>query len=682
MKKLICIFLCAAQIIAIIYFPAVSSSINSGVSAPAINKTFHLIQAQKLALANCFELQKTYNEILLKRMKLVESVNAIRASARNKQTLRWTPLITFKLPEKLNYPEEIELVMKPLTLTAEIHMLEHKMNDQRFIIIERVNVLFFSVYVLQEKVRFTEEILQSAQLELSRNRARLAAGTAQQSDIDTMQKNIEKLIGDLARYKRTFHNEKDELSELIELDITTGHSFAPPLQTAQISREHLDSIILHTLDRDHTFYQLKMDESLALINLNTTEELFRKQYGTKINVINPFIITARNGGRINNAAFRIQYDAMVKTFDAPWDGQIRILFIRFTREFMKGQISGTRYIDDEQYALFTACKEYTAARRDREKEERAIRRLVSNEFESLITAKNSAASMIRAVEDTQQQLDRVIGLNKIGKADYDEVKEKQEDYQAIQLDAIDALAAYNDLITNFDRLTCGAITKLLRGQELDTDSGAGGLSLPSEQVHYYIYSDVADVSFIFGLDVPDDFEPEITHFELWYEGVQIGARTAVDRRIKHLTLAVADNDIAQVRLFDGDDFIAQCNADITIARDILQIPKIEQPTEQTTEKTIGSYKIEVNLDGGVSVSTLTLDFNLTVGAGFYRIIYGENEVIDSQLIKADEGFRYLSLLLTALDDVTILIYDKDSQPLGEAWFNTSDLTIKQTITNE
>ncbi|MCL2633093.1 MAG: TolC family protein [Oscillospiraceae bacterium] len=680
LKKL-CVILCVFQLTAFVNIASVVSS----VSAPTILKNFHMAQAQRLALASSPEQRKIYNEILLKRMKYTESVKGIQAKAKNKQTLRWTPLLSFKFPEKLDYPEEIELVMKPLALTAEINTLQHKMNDQRFAIVARVNTTFFKVYVLQEKVRFTEDILAAAELELDRNIARLATGTAKQSDIDNMQKSVDKLIGDLAQLKRNFQTEKEELSDLIRLDVTTGYYFAPPLQTAEISRQQLEFIIKYTLDNDQLYYEMKLAESMALVNLNTTEQLFRKQYGAKVNPVNPFLVAARQGNEIDGAAFKIQYDAMLKTFDKPWDGQYRILFIRFTKEFLKGQISGTRYIEDEMYALYTACMEYAAARKDREATEKALIKQVNSEFEALVTAKNAAASLVKAVEDEKTQLERVIALNKTGKAEYSEVKDKQDEYQSAQVDAIDALAAYNDLLTSFDRLTCGAITKLLRGDGLDTDTGGGGVSLPGDgegNIYYYIYNDIADMTFVFGLDVPDDFEPEITHFELWYEGVQIGTRTAVGNRLKHLALTIGSSDEVTVRVFDGDKFVAECVVDATSPRDILPIPKAEKPNEIPTEKVIGTYKIETVVTGSISTSKLTFVFDTGLGAGFYRIVYGESDVYSSDLIPVDEGFTYLSLLFGSLSDITVLIYDKNQQPLGEAWLDPSEMTVRQLIVND
>ncbi|MCL1823706.1 MAG: hypothetical protein FWG44_05840, partial [Oscillospiraceae bacterium] len=607
--------------------------------SPAPVQTFSLTQAQTIALSNSPEIKKIYNQIILKKMKYTEAVKGIQAKAKNKKTLRWSPLLSFKLPEKLNLIEDFELVMKPIALTAEIVNLQHDMNDKRFAVLSKVSKAFFEVYVLQEKSRFKEEILEISKTELDRNLARLAVGMAKQSDIDIMQKSVEKLTEEVAQLKRSFQIAKEELGDIVKLDVTTNYRFAPPLQTAEISREKLEEIIEYTLNNDQTVYEARIAESIELMNLDQYERLMRAQYGSKMDRINSFINAVRSGLDLDFAAFQLQYNEMLKTFDKPWDGSIKIIFFKFTKEFLKGQISGTRYIEDEMYAVYTACMEYSAARKEREAAEKELRNQVKSEFEALVTAKNVAFSMLRTKEDTRVQLERVISLNKTGKAEYEEVKEKQDDYQAVQIDAIDAMASYNTLLTNFDRLTCGAVTILLKGKGLDTNAGGGGLSLPGEDLYYYIYNDVADLTFVFGIDVPDEFEPEITHYELWYENRQIGERTEADKRIRHLTLVNGDSDYLTVRLFDEDEFIAEAVIDTTTPRDILPVPKAEKADgDKTLEKKVGTYTVSTNVTGTVNTSKITLNFDISANAGFYKIVYGNNDVYNSELIPAADSF--------------------------------------------
>lgn len=82
----------------------------------ASSKTLQLSQAQNMALSNNEEINKTYNQILLKQIQYTEAVDGIRAKVKNLKSFRWTPLLSFKFPEQLDMSEEYDLNVKPLNL--------------------------------------------------------------------------------------------------------------------------------------------------------------------------------------------------------------------------------------------------------------------------------------------------------------------------------------------------------------------------------------------------------------------------------------------------------------------------------------------------------------------------------------------------------------------------------------
>ena len=205
-KRLLSVVLCAALIVPLL---------SSFHPAEAANKTLLLQQAQNLAIANSSDISKKANEIVLKQMKYVEAVKGIQAKVKNLTSFRWTPLLSFKFPEKLKLTEEYELNVKPLTLQAEIDTMRHEMNDMRFSALADVNKLYTKLYVTQEKIRFTSERLKAAEDELKRNKARLATGAATQEDITKMQSAVDKLTTELSNLKRNFETDKQKLSDMI-----------------------------------------------------------------------------------------------------------------------------------------------------------------------------------------------------------------------------------------------------------------------------------------------------------------------------------------------------------------------------------------------------------------------------------------------------------------------------------
>lgn len=645
----------------------------------AANKTLLVEQAQRLALASSKEITKKGNEIILKQMKYVEAVKGIQAKVKNLRSFRWTPLLSFKFPEKLNLTEEYELNIKPLNLQTEIETLRHEQSDLKFKVLAEVNKLYTEVYVLQEKITFTSQRLATAESELARNRQRLITGDATQADIEKMQSSVEALTSELSNLKRSFEDKKQKLSEMIGLDVTSGYSFRSSLKVMSLPREKLDWVTQYTLDNDHSFYVAKAAASTALLNVNAYESLMKNQYGSKMNYIQNFINMSKQGLDVDYSAFQLKYKEMLTALDKPWAGSIRILFFRFTKEWFKGEISGTRYIEDEMYAVYTACMEYSSAKKEKDSAEKELRQTVSDSYENLVTAYNAYQSALKLSDKAGQTLDKIIALNKLGKAEYSEVKDARDNYQEMQLEAVNALASYNDLLYEFDRLTCGAVTIYMSGEETASQSGGTGDSFkvldPISDPYYYIYSSVADMVFHIGVSIPKEFEPSITAFEAWIEGTQVGKRTQLTEELTHLALDYQSSSEITIRLYDGDNYVTECVIDASVPRDVLPI-EAASPTEAEKNPQIGTYSVDTTPLDGLSTSKLTIKLNPDVDAKSYSITYGDHgSVYTTEKLPVSESFTYLTLLIASLDDVTLSLYNSAGESVGTAFFDSSTQRI-------
>lgn len=646
----------------------VQSALSSGsniAQAPLMrNRTLLMEQAQWMAVSASRDISKKANEITLQKMKYVEAVAAIKAKVKNLTTLRWSPLLSFKFPQKLDMTQEYDLNIKPITLQADISTLQHEWSDLRYAALLEANNAYLEAYVLQEKIRFTEERLERAKQELERNQLRLRSGDATQSDIDKMQKSIETLEQEYTTQKRNWESAKVELSEIIGLDVTTGYQFCDGLYTAAIPREQLDTIITYTLNNDHEYYAAKMGTSTALLNLNAYESMMRDQYGSKLDRIKPFVTAAKQGKDIDYAAYQLKYREMLTDIDKPWAGSIRILFFRFSKERLKGEISGTRYIEDEMYALYTACMDYANAKTEQESTEKNLRREITISFENIVSAENAYRAMQDNVAELKERYDRLQPLNRLGKVTYEEVNDTLEEYQAAQVEAMDLLADYNELLYAFDRLTCGAVTKYFKGESLVTDGGSVADSFPSETdastdgAYYHLSTSVADMVFQFGIEIPDGYEPAVTHYELWCGDQQIGERTPATSEIRHLALDYQDTSTLTVRLYDGDTFVGECDIDARVPRDTLDFFSSTQ-TAATTRVPVGSYRLSVTPVGEMHLAELTLTLNASEGVFFYRLTYADGKPVGPKdPIPIEQSFRYLTVLTSSIADIRLVFYDK------------------------
>ncbi|NLV86821.1 MAG: TolC family protein [Clostridiales bacterium] len=652
----------------------------------AANRFLSPEQSQNLALSHSSDIKMKNNEIILKQMKYVEAVKGIQAKVKNLKSFRWSPLLSFKFPQSLNLIEEYELNTKPLVLQTEIETLRHEMADLRYAVLRDVNTQYAEVYILQEKIAFTSERLAAAEDELSKNELRLISGKANQADIDKMKSAAEALTTELSEQKRSFEDKKQKLSDLIGLDVTSGYSFLNNLKSLYLPRENLEGIISHTLKNDHSFYVAKATASTALLNLNAYESLMKNQYGSKMDYIQNFINMAKSGMEVDYAAFQLKYKEMLEALDKPWSGKMRILFFTFTMEWFKGEISGTRYIEDEMYAVYTACMEYSAAKKEQDEVEKELRGLVSDSYENLITAYKAYEAARKISDDAEVLLDKVTALNKLGRADYSELKDARDSYEEMQLEVVEALASYNGLLFEFDRLCCGAVTAFMKGEGFDTQAGAGGDSFsildPISDPYYYIYSSVADMVFSIGVSIPEGFEPEITAFEVWIDGVRIGSKTTIPNEIRHLALDYQDSSEITLRLYNGNKFVTECLIDASVPRDVLPI----EPTEADGEEenpTIGSYTVETTPLGEISISKLSIKLDSGQSAKRYSISYGDmGSVYTTEPISIAESLSYLTLLIVSLDEVTLSFYDSGGELLYKAGFDSGSQTIYKITKNQ
>ncbi len=653
-------------------------------SAALTARTLRLEQAQRMALSVSSDISKQNNQIILKKMKYVEAVDGIRAKVKNLRSFRWSPLLSFKFPQKLDLTEEYDLNIKPLTIQTEIDTLRHGLDDLKYEVTHEVNSQYYEVYLLQETIGFIEEQLASAQEQHERNQAGLRIGNATQTDVDRSQTSVDTLTKKLSSTMREFENAKTKLSELIGVDVTVGYTFANGFKTADIPRDQLETLTQYTLDHDQSFYEAKAATSTALLNVNSYESLMRSQYGGKLNYIQTYINMAKQGMDVDYGAFQIKYKEMLAALDKPWNGKIRILFFRFSKEWFKGEIDGTRYIEDEMYAVYTACMEYGNAKKDQDALEKELRTQVRDTYDAVVTGWNTYETLRDLANKSGETLERLLLLNRIGKATYTEVADEQEAYQTAQQDALDALKEYNDTLSEFDRLTCGAVSKYLKNTGMALDAGEGGDAYavldPISDPYYYVYTSVADLTFYIGVSIPEGFEPAIDSYEVWYAGTQIGERTTVGTELRHLTLDYQDTSTLTIRLYNGDTYVDECEVDASVPRDVLDIECAAPPQE--TERVVGTYTVSTTLQGGVSVSELKLDVNAAENASYYTLTYGEQSIYTTEQRSVRESFSYLTLLITSLDDVTAGLYDRAGDELMRVRFDTSTQELVTIVSAE
>lgn len=655
-------------------------------TAEAAAQKLSLAKAQNMAVANSAGVRKIQNKIEIQEVKYATAVKSIKMKKKNMATFRWTPLLSFKFPEKPTLADEYEWQYKPLQITCVMNELKHQLRDEVLADREAVALVYVEAYICQEKIAFYEESLEKAKAVLQKNRIRLISGEASQADIDKMQSKIDRLTTDLSLQMRTFENKKSRLSKLIHLDVTSGCVFLNPFVEADIPRTILEQLVTYTLDNDQKYYETKLETALSLESLNMMRSMMRNQYGSKMNGIEPYIQQALGGESIDSSAFKKDYNRMLTDIDAPWEGSIKILFIRISKEWFKGAVSGSRYVEDDPYALYSGALEYADAVREQQSAMEELTQTVKDNFETLKTAQIAYTDAVRACGELEEDVRKGTELNRLGSLSYEELSDVQEEYEAQELEALELLGEYSRLLYAYDRLTCGGITAYLEGTDINMKAAQGGNSFLADEVkgeaYYYIEYAVEDHLFRLGVSIPEDYFADsgiqITDFALYVNGEQIGDRTQTTEYLEHLALDLDRTESVRLYLYDEQELVDVCEIDASVYQDTLDIKGGYTLAEKKTVRTAATYRY--TQDSNTNMVTLSISPLPSAEGGeqiaYYRLENREGTAIfGDDLIDVGQEFHYLALLVGDLSQVQAAFYDRSESLLYKGTFEEATASV-------
>ena len=665
-------FLLAAALIAGTFEGAAKIEVRA-----AGTKVLTLDMAKKNGLTNSSEYDKLQAKLYTKQVSFAQAVKSIALKKKNLASFRWTPLLSFKFPEKPDLAEAYEFQFKPVQIQAEIDTIKHQMTDQKLAVYEKVSNLYVDIVALEKTISFDEARNKTLQETLAQNRLKLTLGQATKSDIDAMEKAVRALDSKIAGNKRSLEASKKKLSTAIGMDVTTGYTFVNPFVDANIRRSQLKELTQYTLDRDQTYYETAMNATTSLLSLRTNYSLMSGQYGQTMNYISGYVNQALTGRKINTTAFRKSYDAFLTAVDAPWQGSIKILFISIPKEWFKGKISGIRYVEDEPYALYEAALEYQDALLEKNNAKQTVTQQVEDSFNNLVNIRNSYTALVADAKIAEEELKKEAILNRLGELTYDEYKSSLDDYETLQNDMLSSLAAYSQTLYSFDRLTCGGVTELLKKTGASLGMGAGGESYIKAEyadgASYYIEPIIQEQEFRLGVNIPENFAVKVTHFELWCDQIKIGSRTGIDSSIRHLSLAVDNVSEVKLRFYNNGKFVDDCVIDPDVYSGPLDIVQ-SYGREQTPDLEVGTYTSQFNQATGMF--NIALKTNAKEDIGYYLIKNADGlALIGDELIPIGKEFQYLSLVQGSLNELVIEFYGGDSKLKYKGHFDTLNMKL-------
>jgi len=643
-----------------------------------------------LALANSEKLE----ELLLKydqaQIKYKSAVKSAYEKYRNITTFRWSPLLSFKLPQQPNEAETFDFQYTAIDKQAELDKIEHQLDDIIYEIYESSGNLFTKIYTLQEQIKYEEAQLTILEDQIDKTTLQVVVGTATQADLDKMNTKKETLTESLATHKNTKATNEKELGKMINLTLPPEvYTYVSPYVESTLDRSLLQKIIQYTKDRDEALYEAEVVEVANKMAAETNFNLYRNHFASDIYMIQPYYDTIMSGGEVNKTQFKKRYSEFLTQLDSYWQGKktIKIWFIKlyFPKEWWRKALDGMRYIDDDPYVCYDTLCEYMISHKERVSIESQLETDLTSGFDNISTLKNTYKGYIKDQTDLSKELENAYILNKAGKMTYTEYTDIQTSYEEAQMNALKALDDYTRALFSYDRKTCGAITYYLLSGDADLFNSIGGDSFLEANTltgpKYYIRTLINKNGFRLGVSIPESYEGSITDYELWVGNEQIGERTRVGYEIRHLAIGkINGTDRVFIRLYDGDNFVSDCDIDpkayegeLTITDGYKKVPKV-------TYQVVAGYTIKSSQSGLVSFRLKDIkDDNIQ----YFKILDPTNvPLINDEMISIDNDFRYLTMLSTDIENAQIELYDVNRELLYKAKFNPAEFTVVKTVEEE
>ena len=653
-----------------------AAAFSAPVVAEAADKPLTLKAARSLALQNSTEYESAEDKIIAKQAAYDSAVKSIALKEKNLSTFRWSPLLSFKFPTKPNFAQASEFQYKPTAISYEIKVAQHAMQDKVFEIDEKVNNLYCEIVVLQETMAFNEKRVDAYTKGLAKNEAKLRIGEATKADVEKIQKKVETTNNKIASDRRQLEADLKKLTKMVGFDVSTGYKFEKPFVEATIDRSMLDALMQYTEDRDETYFEACIAETTARAELKVNSGLVKNKYGGDYNMISSYVNSALNGDPINKKAFSKDYKAFIKRIDSYWEGKKRILFFKFPKIWFKGTLDGTRYIEDDPSALQTNVLDYASALTEKRGAKETLDQSVIDYFNNYISVRNSYKQYVRDVDEAGKELDKAEILNRNGELSFEEYDSQMESYEELQNSMLDAMKLYTTTLYGFDRLTCGGISSLLSGTDSDMQTAVVGESYPekntAEGAHYTLKPIIQSQEFELTVYIPDDFEIEVTDYELWVDGVLVGERKNTDKKLRHLMLTVDGVTDVKIRLYNGEEFVDDCVIDPSVESGPLTITT-GYDIKRIDPNQIGTYEVTLNDTTGIIEIKFKMDDS---DIRSYKILTQDGRIMgSSDPIEIDKPFKHLMLVQQSLSDLKVEFYDKDAGVLYKARFDVANSAV-------
>lgn len=672
-----------------------SSTGSTNSNSNTRKKTLTLNAAKKLAYSVSEKRENLEDKVDTKETAYANKVKAIEVKEKYISTFHWKFLFSVELPRDPTLEEIYESSVGPAEKLEEVRMAKHDLKDYKISLDNDVTTYYIEVYKGRQRMDFDKQRLLVAQDVAEQVEAMTATGEKEDSDLKAANASVKELETTISTTQRATNSNAKKLAKLLGLADTNGkkgadpyletYNLSSPYQTDvlnKLSRDDLPYLQDYTLDNDDSVYEARSSKALGYVAVTTYYSAISKQMKSKdMAIIKPYYEQIISGQQVNRRDFKSTYKTFLTAIDRYWSGKYKIgiwpLKFSFRKTAFKGKGDGQWYMQDNPNALLDSSLEYMEAVKELEEVEDGKKTEVEDSFNTYISLKNALVDVQEQEAEAKTEYEDAKILYRLGELTAEEYNTILSNYENLQTQEMDALTAYSEQVSSLNRLTCGAIDKLMGGEDIDNENGAQMVVANQYPgASYYIIPKYENLEFDIGIVIPEDFDITVTHFELWCDNVRIGEKTEVGSNITHLMTATADVKEVKIRVFDGETAICDCEINPAEYQGPLDIVRYDPNTEDSL--VVGTYEIDDSSNDDTVTLKLMPDADDNIK---YFVLYDENgTAINSEELKeVGEGVKYLTTLSGSLDTVTIKLYDLDQNYLYDATF---DITGKKIVKRE
>ncbi len=515
-------------------------------------RSISINDVRNYANENCSEAKDVILDRITKEIELKQAKDAIKDIRKKESTVKFSLLFNIELPSKHGMPKEIELIMKVPKIQNEITVLQKQENYERLKNKQKAESAFYDVLLENYNTNYATDRIADSSVTLKDITRKYQTGDGKKEDVDYVQNQIDGFKTKQKSSILNLNNKKKSLGNIINLDVTAGYDFQEYFPETNITRDMLPQIIEYSKQNDFELFKKTQARKLAEKNAYEILQIYKSKYSKYIGDIESYI-NSHKDTEIDYEDFIKKYNYTLYQIDSPWYGSyvINLLFFKIyiPKEWFKWYYSGTRYMEDQKYALFVALAEKDKAVKAEKDAITSLENSIYDAYNNLKQMESSYKSVSEEMEKIKIDYEQKKQKNKMGLLSFSSLESVKDSFYEKQSSAYEMKMSYAKALSSFNLTTSGYIDKLLSGGSFSSSELESGTTF-ADKATWYIKNPLTEYNFEFGVNIPEEYG--VNYYQLFYDNQPIGDMTATDKPIIHSPLTYNDTSLLEVRLYkDG-----------------------------------------------------------------------------------------------------------------------------------